>query len=50
MPLSVVFPGRAVARVHQDAGSAYTNMMNDLGSIESQACVQGFGSACTGWF
>jgi len=36
--------------VNQVGGSAYTDMVDDLGSIESQACVHGPGSACTGWY
>lgn len=38
------------AIVSQTDGSEYSNMVNDLGSIESQACVRGPGAACTNWF
>jgi Protein of unknown function (DUF2690) len=36
--------------VNQVGGSEYSDMVDDLGSIESQACVEGVGSACTSWF
>ena len=34
--------------VGNTSGAAYTDMVNDLGSIQSQACVSG--GACTGWW
>lgn len=43
----------AVASFASVSGAAYTDMVDDLGTIRSQACIGhngSNGSTCTGWY